>query len=77
MLLWFCVQNMSQQSDVADILGGFKPVDAQFVYFPLYKEFEDLFSRTFSMKVFIFVFYLYFMCNFVNMLNVLMLNREM
>lgn len=44
---------MSQQSDVADLLGGFKPVDAQFVYFPLYKEFEDLFSRTFSKKVFI------------------------
>lgn len=44
---------MSQQSGVADLLGGFKPVDAQFVYFPLYKEFEDLFSRTFSKKVFI------------------------
>ncbi|KAL1318551.1 hypothetical protein AAHE18_15G213600 [Arachis hypogaea] len=44
------VLNMSQQSDVADLLGGFKPVDAQFVYFPLYNEFVDLFSRTFSKK---------------------------
>ncbi|KAL4625562.1 hypothetical protein ACB092_05G035400 [Castanea dentata] len=45
------VLNLSQQSDVADLLGGFKPMDAQFVCFPLYKEFEDLFSKTFSMKV--------------------------
>ncbi|KAJ7963223.1 Midasin [Quillaja saponaria] len=44
------VLNLSQQSDVADLVGGFKPMDAQFVYFPLYKEFEDLFSKTFSMK---------------------------
>ncbi|XP_027334240.1 midasin [Abrus precatorius] len=44
------VLNLSQQSDVADLLGGFKPMDAQFVYFPLYKEFEDIFTRTFSKK---------------------------
>jgi midasin (ATPase involved in ribosome maturation) len=47
-------QNLSQQSDIADLLGGFKPMDAQFICFPLYKEFEDLFSKTFSMKVFFF-----------------------
>lgn len=37
-------------------------MNAQFVYFPLYKEFEDLFSRTFSKKVF-FLNYSFF--NFV------------
>ncbi|XP_076884991.1 midasin-like [Bidens hawaiensis] len=42
------VLNLSQQSDVADLLGGFKPVDAQLLCFPLYKDFETLFSRTFS-----------------------------
>ncbi|KAK9282633.1 hypothetical protein L1049_010852 [Liquidambar formosana] len=45
------VLNLSQQSDVADLLGGFKPMDAQFVCVPLYKEFEVLFSKTFSVKV--------------------------
>lgn len=29
-------------------------MDAQFICFPLYKEFEDLFSKTFSVKVFYF-----------------------
>jgi midasin len=42
---------MSQQSDVADLLGGFKPVDEQFVYSNLCREFMALFARTFSMKV--------------------------
>uniref|UniRef100_F6HXY6 Midasin n=2 Tax=Vitis vinifera TaxID=29760 RepID=F6HXY6_VITVI len=44
------VLNLSQQSDVADLLGGFKPMDAQFVCIPLYKDFENLFSKTFSVK---------------------------
>ncbi|KAL8480046.1 hypothetical protein ACS0TY_026830 [Phlomoides rotata] len=44
------VLNLSQQSDIADLLGGFKPVDARFVCIPLYQEFEDLFSNTFSSK---------------------------
>ncbi|KAJ4717838.1 Midasin [Melia azedarach] len=43
------VLNLSQQSDVADLLGGFKPMDARFICTPLYKEFEYLFSKTFSM----------------------------
>ncbi|KAG7014001.1 Midasin [Cucurbita argyrosperma subsp. argyrosperma] len=47
----FTVLNLSQQSDVADLLGGFKPIDAQFICFSLYKEFEDLFSKAFSLKV--------------------------
>ncbi|KAK3220425.1 hypothetical protein Dsin_014395 [Dipteronia sinensis] len=42
------VLNLSQQSDVADLLGGFKPMDARFLCIPLYKEFEYLFSKTFS-----------------------------
>ncbi|KAJ0755641.1 putative von Willebrand factor, type A, AAA+ ATPase domain, midasin, midasin, AAA lid domain 7 [Helianthus annuus] len=44
------VLNLSQQSDVADLLGGFKPMDAQFLCLPLYKDFETLFRRTFSSK---------------------------
>ncbi|KAK4348719.1 hypothetical protein RND71_031474 [Anisodus tanguticus] len=44
------VLNLSQQSDVADLLGGFKPIDAQFICIPLYKEFENLFTTTFSYK---------------------------
>lgn len=47
----FFFQNLSQQSDVADLLGGFKPMSAQFVCFPLYMEFENLFNNTFSSKV--------------------------
>ncbi|XP_057977825.1 midasin isoform X2 [Malania oleifera] len=44
------VLNLSQQSDVADLLGGFKPTDARFVCIPLYNEFENLFSRSFPVK---------------------------
>ncbi|XP_049392138.1 midasin isoform X1 [Solanum stenotomum] len=44
------VLNLSQQSDIADLLGGFKPIDAQFICIPLYKEFENLFTTTFSSK---------------------------
>lgn len=44
------VLNLSQQSDVADLLGGFKPIDSLSICIPLYKEFEILFSKTFSMK---------------------------
>ncbi|KAK2996619.1 hypothetical protein RJ639_026430, partial [Escallonia herrerae] len=44
------VLNMSQQSDVADLLGGYKPMDTQFVCIPLYMEFENLFTSTFPIK---------------------------
>ncbi|KAD4889375.1 hypothetical protein E3N88_21448 [Mikania micrantha] len=44
------VLNLSQQSDVADLLGGFKPMNAQFLCLPLYKDFETLFISTFSSK---------------------------
>nr|KAJ0194819.1 hypothetical protein LSAT_V11C700343310 [Lactuca sativa] len=44
------VLNLSQQSDVADLLGGFKPMNAQFLCLPLYQEFENLFRSTFSSK---------------------------
>ncbi|XVE88663.1 hypothetical protein DITRI_Ditri19aG0087500 [Diplodiscus trichospermus] len=42
------VLNLSQQSDVADLLGGFKPMDARSICIPLYNEFEFLFSKAFS-----------------------------
>lgn len=51
---WLCqkltVLNLSQQSDVADLLGGFKPMDARCMCVSLYNEFEDLAIKTFSLK---------------------------
>ncbi|CAM0956904.1 unnamed protein product [Alopecurus aequalis] len=44
------VVNLSQQSDISDLLGGFKPTDARSICFPLYMEFKDLFCRSFSAK---------------------------
>nr|XP_011467404.1 PREDICTED: midasin isoform X1 [Fragaria vesca subsp. vesca] len=44
------VLNLSQQSDVADLLGGYKPMDESFVYPLLYKEFEHLFKKSFSVQ---------------------------
>ena len=36
--------NLSQQSEVADLLGGFKPVNIRSLALPLKEEFEDLFA---------------------------------
>ncbi|PVH31778.1 hypothetical protein PAHAL_9G230700 [Panicum hallii] len=44
------VVNLSQQSDISDLLGGFKPTDAWSICFPLYIEFKDLFCRSFPAK---------------------------
>lgn len=44
------VLNLSQQSDVADLLGGFKPMDPQSIFTPLYNEFKYLVSQTFSKR---------------------------
>ncbi|XP_071685110.1 midasin isoform X2 [Lolium perenne] len=44
------VVNLSQQSDISDLLGGFKPTDARSICYPLYVEFKDLFCRSFSVK---------------------------
>uniref|UniRef100_A0ACD5ZCK1 Uncharacterized protein n=1 Tax=Avena sativa TaxID=4498 RepID=A0ACD5ZCK1_AVESA len=44
------VVNLSQQSDISDLLGGFKPTDARSICLPLYTEFKDLFCRSFSAK---------------------------
>lgn len=55
----FLVQNLSQQSDISDLLGGFKPTDARVVCIPLYEEFKTLFVKTYSKRVklaFIFFF---------------------
>ncbi|KAI5928416.1 hypothetical protein F4810DRAFT_705356 [Camillea tinctor] len=38
--------NLSQQSEVGDLLGGFKPVNARSLAVPLKEEFEDLFTST-------------------------------
>uniref|UniRef100_A0A9J8BXI4 Midasin n=1 Tax=Cyprinus carpio carpio TaxID=630221 RepID=A0A9J8BXI4_CYPCA len=44
------VVNMNQQSDTADLLGGYKPVDQKLILLPLREAFEDLFSQTYSRK---------------------------
>ncbi|KAI6712893.1 hypothetical protein JHW43_004547 [Diplocarpon mali] len=38
--------NLSQQSEVGDLLGGFKPVNIRSLAIPLKEEFEDLFGAT-------------------------------
>ncbi|CAN8097186.1 unnamed protein product [Discula destructiva] len=38
--------NLSQQSEVGDLLGGFKPINARNLATPLKEEFEDLFAAT-------------------------------
>ena len=40
--------NLSQQSEVGDLLGGFKPVSARGIVMPINEIFEDLFTATFS-----------------------------
>lgn len=47
------VLNLSQQSDVADLLGGFKPTDAHHVCIPLYNQFESLYNKTFKDEEFL------------------------
>lgn len=42
------VVNMNNQSDIADLIGGYKPVDLNFVVSPLRNEFENLFARAFD-----------------------------
>ncbi|KAM4713456.1 midasin isoform 2-T2 [Anableps anableps] len=44
------VVNMNQQSDTADLLGGYKPVDHRQILLPLREAFEELFSQTYSRK---------------------------
>ncbi|KAM5256760.1 midasin [Ctenodactylus gundi] len=44
------VVNMNQQSDTADLLGGYKPVDHRLIWLPLRESFEELFAQTFSRK---------------------------
>ncbi|XP_068635226.1 midasin isoform X2 [Aristolochia californica] len=45
------VVNLSQQTDAANLLGGFMPTDARFICITLYEEFKDLFCRSYSKKV--------------------------
>ncbi|TYZ63967.1 hypothetical protein PybrP1_004209 [[Pythium] brassicae (nom. inval.)] len=44
------VQNLNIQSDSSDLVGGFKPVEIHLLARPLYMDFVDLFSGTFSQK---------------------------
>lgn len=44
------VINMNQQSDSADLLGGFKPVDLKFVISPIRREFEVVFGDFFKIE---------------------------
>lgn len=36
------MQNLSQQSDIVDLLGGFKPIDAKRMCTMMYNEFNEL-----------------------------------
>ncbi|CAI8507145.1 unnamed protein product [Pichia kudriavzevii] len=42
------VINLSQQTEVGDLLGGFKPINAKTLALPLQEDFEQLFARSFS-----------------------------
>jgi midasin len=56
-------QNLNQQSESVDLLGGFKPVELKTLCTPLKNKFEKLFPKTFSRKVFnLFVFRLMLVC---------------
>ncbi|KDR17835.1 Midasin, partial [Zootermopsis nevadensis] len=44
------VINMNQQSDSADLLGGYKPIDLKYVVYPVREEFEALFRSYFSVQ---------------------------
>ncbi|KAG7889896.1 hypothetical protein KL936_002570 [Ogataea polymorpha] len=44
------VINVSQQTEVGDLLGGFKPVTTKSLAIPLQEDFEELFRRSFSVK---------------------------
>ncbi|KAF1780308.1 P-loop containing nucleoside triphosphate hydrolase [Phytophthora cactorum] len=44
------VQNLNIQSDSSDLVGGFKPVEIHLLTRPLYMDFVDLFTATFSQK---------------------------
>ncbi|KAE9051941.1 Midasin [Phytophthora rubi] len=44
------VQNLNIQSDSSDLVGGFKPVEIHLLARPLYMDFVDLFTATFSQK---------------------------
>lgn len=41
---------MNQQSDSADLLGGYKPVDMKFIVSPVRREFEKLFCEYFKVE---------------------------
>lgn len=44
------VINVSQQTEVGDLLGGYKPVNQKMLALPLQEDFEDLFHKSFSAK---------------------------
>ncbi|KAG6451200.1 midasin [Manduca sexta] len=44
------VINMNQQSDSADLLGGYKPVDLKYVIRPIRNEFEELFRSFYNIE---------------------------
>lgn len=44
------VINMNQQSDSADLLGGFKPIDTKLAVAPVKNEFENIFKEYFNVE---------------------------
>lgn len=42
------VINMNNQSDISDLIGGYKPVDLCYILKPMRNEFESIFRKTFN-----------------------------
>lgn len=42
------VINMNNQSDISDLIGGYKPVDLCYIIRPMRNEFESIFRKTFN-----------------------------
>lgn len=49
--VFFIFQNMSQQSDIADLLGGFKPISAGSICVQIHQELVELFCKNFTKSV--------------------------
>lgn len=46
--VFFIFQNLSQQSDIADLLGGFKPTSARSICIQIHQELVEMFCKDFT-----------------------------
>lgn len=47
------VQNLNMQSESADLIGGFKPIELRQLALPLYDSFLNLFEKVLDKNVYI------------------------